>query len=322
MIQVAFPPHQTICKEGLSMSHPITRREALLTAASGVFLAGGSQRLFGGQEEPKPKQPICVFTKPFNSLSFDRLAEVMKALGADGIEAPIRKGGHIEPKEVEDRLPLLVEALRKRGLEITVLTSDINDPRDPLTYKVLRTVARLGIKRYRMQYFTYELKQPIEKQINEWRAQVKDLAAMNRELGIRAVYQNHAGEKLLGAAIWDLRLLLEGIPIEEIGVAYDIRHATVEGGMSWPVTFQMIRPHIDTVYVKDFRWVEGKPENVPLGEGQVSPTFFQMLAETDFHGPISLHEEYLDHRNPQLVLQHLEAIKADLSTLNKWLGRV
>lgn len=303
------------------MSLPMNRREALLTAASTVLMASASHRLLGGQEVATKQQPICVFTKPFNSLSFDQLAEGMKAIGADGIEAPIRKGGHIEPREVEDRLPLLVEALRKRGLEITVLTSDINDPRDPLTYKVLRTAARLGIKRYRMQYFTYDLTKSIEKQIQEWKPQIKDLAAMNRELGIRAVYQNHAGEKLLGAAIWDLRLLLEGIPIEEIGVAYDIRHATVEGGMSWPITFQMIRPHLDTVYVKDFRWVNGKPENVPLGEGQVSPKFFEMLAETGFRGPISLHEEYLDHRKPELVPKHLEAIKADLSTLNQWLKR-
>ncbi len=303
------------------MTRPITRREALLATASTVLAAGFSNRLLGGLEEATKKQPICVFTKPFNSLSFDQLAEGVKAIGFDGIEAPIRKGGHIEPREAENRLPLLVDALRKRGLEITVLTSDINDPRDPLTYKVLRTAARLGIKRYRMQYFTYDLNKPIEKQINEWKPQLKDLGAMNRELGIRAVYQNHAGEKLLGAAIWDLRLLLEGIPIEEIGVAYDIRHATVEGGMSWPATFQMIRPHIDTVYVKDFRWTNNKPENVPLGEGQVSPRFFERLAETGFDGPISLHEEYLDHRKPELVPKHLEAIKADLSTLNRWLKR-
>ena len=97
--------------------------------------------------------------------------------------------------------------------------------------------------------------------------------------------------------------------------------STVEGGMSWPITFHMIRPHIDAVYVKDFRWVDGKPDNVPLGQGQISPKFFDLLAESNFQGPISLHEEYLDHRKPELVTEHLEAIKADLSTLNRWLKR-
>src|SRR5687767_994497 len=103
------------------MTQPITRRTALLATASTVLAAGFSSRFVAAQEEAtNKKQPICVFTKPFNSLSFDQLAEGIKALGADGIEAPIRKGGHIEPREVEDRLPLLVEALRQRGLEITV----------------------------------------------------------------------------------------------------------------------------------------------------------------------------------------------------------
>lgn len=303
------------------MSQSITRREALLATVSAVLAAGSSQRLFGAEDQALIRNRVCVFTKPFNSLSFDQLAESMQALGVDGIEAPIRKGGHIEPQEVPDRLPQLVDALRKRGLEITVMTSDINDPNDPLTHRILLTAARLGIKRYRMKYFNYDLKKPIEKQIQEWRPLVKDLAAINREVGMTGIYQNHAGENLLGAAIWDLKLLLEGIPVEDIGVAYDIRHATVEGGMSWPATFQMIRPHIDTVCVKDFRWANGKPDNVPLGQGQVSQRFFGMLAETGFQGPISLHEEYLDHQKPELVPKHLEAIKADLATLNGWLKR-
>jgi sugar phosphate isomerase/epimerase len=221
--------------------------------------------------------------------------------------------------EVEDRLPELVEALGKRNLEITVMTSDLNDPDDPLTARVLRTAATLGIRRYRMKYLTYDLQRSVSDQLNEWRPRLRDLAAMNHEFGIRAVYQNHASNRLLGAAIWDLKQVLEGIPVERIGVAYDIRHATVEGGMSWPITFNLIRPHIDTVYVKDFRWTEERPENVPLGEGRISPRFFQLLADSDFRGPISLHEEYLDHRQPELVPEHLTAIQQDLQTLKGWL---
>lgn len=304
------------------MSQPITRRQALIGTASAVLAGGVWTGLVRGTEKASPpRQPICVFTKPFNSLSFDQLAERVAELGFDGIEAPIRKGGHIEPTNVEEELPKLAEALKRQGLEITVLTSDVNDPSDPLTAKVLKTAAGLGIARYRMKYLTYDFKKPIEKQLAEWRPQLRELAAMNREYGIRAVYQNHASNKLLGAALWDLRQVLEGIPVEEIGVAYDIRHATVEGGMSWPITFRMIRPHIDTVYVKDFQWVDGKPTNVPLGQGQVSPQFFKLLAETNFRGPISLHEEYLDHRRPELVAKHFAAMKTDLATLRQWLKR-
>ena len=295
-------------------SRSTSRREMLI--ASSAALVGASC----GGAEVKRKRPVCVFTKPFNSLTFDELADRIAEIGFSGLEAPIRKGGHVQPEAVEDQLPALVEALRKRNLEITVMASDINDPTDPLTEKVLRTASTLGIKRYRMKYLRYDLDRPVMKQIREWQPKLRDLGAMNAEFGIRAVYQNHAGSNHLGATLWDLPYVLKGIPREQISVAYDIRHATVEGGMSWPITFNRIRPHIDTVYVKDFVWSEGKPKNVPLGQGLVDRRFFRMLTTSQFDGPVSLHEEYLDHRNPELVPRHLQAMKKDLATLLDFLG--
>ncbi len=308
------------------MSALLSRRQALLSATAGLTSAFALTRAASAAPQTQPQPSICAFTKPFNSLSFEELADRIAEAGFTGIEAPVRRGGHIEPSEVEDRLPQLIEALRARGLEITVMASDIDDPNDALAEKVLRTAAALGVQRYRMGYLMYDLKRTVEEQLNEWRPRFRDLAAMNHELGIRGLYQNHAcwgelhsGGKLLGSAIWDLRQVLEGIPVDRLGVAFDIRHATVEGGTSWPITFNMIRTHIDTVYVKDFRWTENKTEEVPLGEGQISPEFFKLLADSGFSGPISLHEEYLDHAAPELVSQHLAALKRDLQTLKGWL---
>jgi len=299
------------------MTNQLNRRQAILAALSALV----ATRTARAAEDSAPRQPICVFTKPFNSLSFDALADRIAELGFDGIEAPIRKGGHVEPTEVEDGLPKLVEALRKRDLEITVMASDVNDPDDPVTAKVLRTAATLGIRRYRMKYLKYDLSRSVIEQLDEWRPRFRDLAAMNHDLQIQAVYQNHASGTILGAALWDLKHVLEGIPVDQVGVAYDVRHATVEGGKCWPVTFNVIRPHIDTVYVKDFQWVGKQVQNVPLGKGQIDPRFFRILADSEFAGPIGLHEEYLDHRKPELVPQHLAAIKQDLATLKAWLAQ-
>ena len=298
----------------------MNRRQFLAATTAGIAVSKAAMSLAA----IKPvRQPICAFTKPFNSLTFDQLADRMAEIGFDGIEAPIRPGGHIEPEQVPDELPKLVEALAKRNLEVTVLTSNINDPRNPLTETVLSPAAKLGIRRYRMQYFKYDLDKSIRQQIENWKPQVRDLAAMNKELGITGLYQNHAGRNYVGAALWDLPLLLDGIDNDQVGVAYDIRHATVEGGTSWPVTFQMVRPHISTVYVKDFQWLESaRPKNVPLGEGRIDgPEFVKLLRRSKYDGPISLHEEYLDHKDPQLVPRHLAALKKDLATLKKWLGK-
>lgn len=292
-----------------------TRRTFLATTAATALARSAFAGDLSTESEPNS---ICVFTKPFQSLPFDELAQQTAAVGFGGIEAPIRPGGHIEPEAVLDKLPELVESLRKQNLKLTVLTSNINDPSDPITESVLSTAASLGIRYYRMQYFKYDEGKSITKQIDQWNRRMKDLAALNKQLGITGVYQNHAGRNYFGAAIWDLHRGLEGIAPNEIGVAYDIRHAAVEAGMSWPINFQLIRELVQVVYVKDFTWGEAGLKNVPLGQGHVDPNFFSMLKKANFRGPISLHEEYLDHRNPKLVPQHWAAIKSDFQTLKSW----
>jgi sugar phosphate isomerase/epimerase len=132
----------------------IRRREFLIAASAGFAISTGAQA--APAPAPKLKNNICVFTKPFQSLTYDELANRIAELGFDGIEAPIRDGGHIEPHQVPDELPKMVESLKKRGLEITVMTSSINDPNKPITESVLRTAASLGIKRYRMKYLRYD----------------------------------------------------------------------------------------------------------------------------------------------------------------------
>ncbi len=302
------------------MTESLRRRDFL--AATSATIAGtllATQTRTSIAAEPAKRQPICVFTKPFNSLSFDELADAIAEAGFDGIEAPIRAGGHVEPASVADELPKLHEALAKRGLEITILTTDVNDPTDPLSELLLRTAATLGIGRYRMKYFRYDMGKSPEPQIASWRDQMRDLAELNHQFGVQGLYQNHAGGDYFGAAIWDLHLGLADIGKEKIGVAYDVRHAIAEAGMSWQVGLNLIRDKIAAMYVKDFRWNGDQTVNVPLGEGRVNQSAIGQLKLKTFDGPISLHEEYLDHTKPELVPKHLTAIAKDLKTLEGWM---
>lgn len=303
----------------LKNSATATATATATVAVAAASLVSNSSNVNAGVDN-QINNELCVFTKPFNSLSFDELAESISKVGFDGIEAPIRAGGHVQPQEVAERLPELVAALKKRDLKISVMTSDVNDAADKKSENVLRAAAKEGIRFYRMKYFKYDENRSIKKQLANWKSQMRDLAAMNRELGITAVYQNHAGRNYFGAPIWDMAEVLEGIDPDEVGVAYDIRHAAVEGGNCWPISFRLIQPHVKVVYVKDYQWQGAKVSNVPLGDGLVSKDFFKTLRKLNFDGPISLHEEYLDHRKPELVPDHLAAIKKDLGVLKQWLG--
>jgi sugar phosphate isomerase/epimerase len=120
--------------------------------------------------------------------------------------------------------------------------------------------------------------------------------------------------------LWDIYELIRNLPAEQLGIAYDVRHATVEGGQSWPLEFQLVRSHLNMVFVKDFAWDGRRVKNVPLGSGMVNPDFFEMMRAARFTGPISLQMEYIDHRDPALLNESLTAIANDMKVLQKWLG--
>ncbi len=303
----------------ISLDGHANRRRFLQTAAVATAATLLQQHKPLLAATARPAWPICCFAKPLQHLSFDALADKIAEMGFQGIEATVRKGGQIEPKQAPKKLPQLVKTLAQRGLQVTIMTSDVLTADEPDTELVLRTAADLGIKRYRMKYFRYDLDKSIDKQLDQIKPKLRALANLNRTIGIQGLYQNHANYRFVGGPVWDLHYLLKEIDPAEIAIAFDIRHATVEGGQSWPIEFRLVQPQLGAVYIKDFVWDGRKTVNVPLGEGRVDPKFFSMLKKTSFAGPISLHMEYIDHRDPKLINQSLAAIAQDMRVLEKLL---
>jgi sugar phosphate isomerase/epimerase len=277
------------------------------------------------------KTTVHIFSKHLQWLDYGGMAETAAELGFDGIDLTVRPGGHVLPERVEDDLPRAVEAAKKAGVPIIMMATVVNDPRDPRTEPILRTAGHLGIRYYRMGYYRYDREKTIPGQLAEIRPTVADLVAMNEEHGIAGTYQNHAGDGYLGAPLWDLYTLLKACDSRWLGCQYDIRHATVEGGTSWPTTLRLLAPHINTLVAKDLRWArEGnswRPENCPLGEGMVNfPAYFKALDRERIAGPMSLHLEYdlggAEHGDRKLTkgkTHVINAMRKDLSTLRAWL---
>ena len=293
------------------------RRQFITTTAAAVASAPLLQAEALGK---KRRNPFCVFTKPFQSLSYDDLADLIAELGFDGIEGTIRPGGHITPEQVPDELPKMIEALRKRKLELTIMASGINNADDKLNVQQLRVAAKLGVKRYRMGYYKYDLKRPVAKQLDEFRPILKNLVALNKELGLQAIYQNHSGSNYVGAPLWDLHELFKVHDPKHVAVGFDMSHAKAEGTRAWPLHANLLRPRIGALYVKSFKWVNQHRTNCSLAEGIVDKKYPRQLIASGFTGPINLHEEYLNHRDPKLIPQHVAAIRKDIVTLKSWLG--
>jgi len=300
------------------------QRSAALIASSTVFNSLYSTDLFAADSltTAKAEMPeISLFTKHFLGLSYDRLAEVVAGLGITGIEAPVRPGGHVEPAAVEEELPKLVEALKKCGVRITMLTSGINSvDKASNTEVVLRTAKALGIPRYRMNWYYYDNQKPIWPQFDSIRPKLKDLVSFSKEIEILPCYQNHSGAKDVGAGIWDIAFLMRDYPSNELAWAFDIMHATIEGSSSWPTEFALVRDHLEMAYFKNFNW-EGKGHKpVPLAEGIVGRDYVSLLKKSGFRGPVSLHVEYLKGRvtDAAYLETAVAATKRDLATLREW----
>ncbi|MFG0268037.1 MAG: sugar phosphate isomerase/epimerase family protein, partial [Rhodopirellula sp. JB055] len=244
------------------------RRDFLAGSLAAASLASLSTRGLLAAEEPTGRRwPICVFTKPLNSMPFDDMAIALAEAGFDGVEATVRKGGNVAPAEAAEKLPEMQKAMQKHGLEITLITTDIGDMDDPHRTTVLETAADLGISRFRMRYGKYTPNQPIPLQIDQWKRQFAKLASYCGKIGIQALYQNHAGANYLGASLWDLDRVLADVSPDHMGVVYYIPHAQVEGGKILPVTWRKKQPPVRILYVQKYQRVECRVTNLPIGDG-------------------------------------------------------
>ncbi len=285
---------------------------------AGLGLVAGGKAF--AAEEAAGGREIAVFTKFLEKLSYDELADVIAPLGVAGIEAPLRKGGAIQPDELAEKLPAFVAALAKKDLKVVVMASSINHvDKQGLAEKQLVAAAKAGIRRYRLEHLKYDLSKPIKPQVANFKAQLTDLAALNKETGVQGLYQNHRGNNYVGGPIWDMVEMLEEIDPAHLGMAFDFAHATVEGANAWEMNFRRALPHIGAVFFKDYKLNGRNWQACPIGEGVVNPESGKLVSKllpTEI--PVSIHVEYI--KGGDVVKKTVEAMGHDVATVRKWLG--
>jgi sugar phosphate isomerase/epimerase len=266
--------------------------------------------------------PIVAFSKVYQELKLDfaQAAELTGEVGLDGIDCPVRPGGEILPEHAADELPRYVEVLRKHGLQMPLLTSGITSVASPQAETILRVARKLGVQYYRLGFINRDPAVPWKKQLAEVRSKLNELAALNREIGIGALFQNHSSTgqtSLLGGNLEEMVELVDGFAPNEIGVAFDIGHALVMHGEKWRGYFDQLKPHFSVAYVKDVK----RPASwVPFGQGEIAGTgYFKLLKSMGYHAPISLHIEFDWHQNGKTRAALAKALKESSEALRGWL---
>lgn len=276
----------------------ITRRKFIKNAGTTALIAPLAASPVSLLKLNTSNAPLKVhlFSKHLQFLDIKEASKVAAEIGFAGLDLTVRPKGHILPENAEADLFAAVQDIKAAGLTCEMITTAISDINSPYDAKIIEAAAKSGVQFYRSNWFKYHKDMSMQESINVYQKKVKQLGKLNKKHNIIGCYQNHAGTKI-GASFWEVKQLLETVNPAYFGTQYDIRHAMVDSGLSWKNGFQLLREHIKTIVLKDFKWgmINGKWKliNVPIGEGMVDfDSYFKLLKTHGLKPPVSLHCEY------------------------------
>lgn len=278
----------------------MTRREWIQIAAATPL---------SGADSKRPR--IVVFSKHLAKFGYADLAKNAKQLGFDGVDLTVRPKGHVLPERAALDLPKAVEAIRAAGLEVPMITTDLQSASDPAAEPTLATAAKLKIPYFKMGYLRYDKRTyDVALSLDSARPKVAGLADLAKKHGVTMGLHNHSGDHF-GAAVWDFRETMKGLDPKFTGYYFDPAHATIEGGLSgWRISLDVAARNLKMVALKDFYWEKQagawKLVWCPMGEGMVNwKEVFAGFARVGFTGPFSLHSEYPGGEEPEAMAKDL-----------------
>lgn len=307
-----------------------TRREFISSTALAAAGLSLSSRSFALVEPVTSAYSVNIFSKNLQWLDYTGMANTAAEIGFNGIDLTVRPNGHVEPARVEEDLPKAIEAVRKAGLQVPMITTAILSADEPYTEKILKTAGDLRVESYRMGWIKYDDKLSIDENLKKFEVEFKKLEKLNKKHRIRGEYQNHSGA-YLGSSVWDVAGILKRSDPAWMGLQYDVLHATVEGANAWPLGLKQASSHITSLPIKDFQWAKKDEkwmtEIVPLGEGMVDfKKYFELIKSLKIKGPFSMHFEYplggAENGAKVLTVDQADVIKAmrrDLAKLRDML---
>jgi len=233
-------------------------------------------------------------------------------MGFAATNLTVRPGGHVEPSNVANNLPLMLQGIRSVGCICEEITTSIVPSTDPkvdwastqFVHQILATAAHNGVKRYRFGADSYNTNvtpplfgEVMLQQLDALRIQMEVLDRLNRTYGgIRALY--HTFNNDVGTAIWDLMDHVYA-DTRHLGINYAVGHIVTDGPQSlWSINLRRAMPRLWGTALQDVVWTQGTngqwtSPTVVAGTGMVQwKTFFQLLLQGGYNGPGDLQIEY------------------------------
>jgi sugar phosphate isomerase/epimerase len=182
-------------------------------------------------------------------------------------------------------------------MEVPMISTALVSAADPTAEPIFETASKLKISYVKPGYYYYKFVNVVDER-NQAGRKFRGLVELAEKYQIQIGYHNHTD--YIGAGLWDMAPVIEPLDPRWSGFYFDFGHAAVDlGENGWKVATNLVVPRLKMVGAKDFIW---KPrgshswhaETCPMGQGIVPwREFLQILAQSNFHGPVSLQQEFI-----------------------------
>lgn len=161
-----------------------------------------------------------VFTKPWQKMPLPQLADLVRTMGFDGIELPVRPGYQVEPETVTKLLPVAAKEMAKVGVKICSIAG-------PTDEKTIAACAEAGVPVIRVMG---RIPQGVRYQDGEaalWREYDAAVPFLDK-YGVTIGVQNHFGYFVPNAHA--LLHLIEKYDPKHVAAVWDAAHEALAGG--------------------------------------------------------------------------------------------
>jgi sugar phosphate isomerase/epimerase len=281
------------------MKESLSRRKFMQISSAAAW-AAGAVPLSLRSAPPPARGPyrgtFCFFSKAVPQFTWQELGKSAKAAGFGRVDLTVRRGGLVAPERAAEDLPKAVEAIRAEGLEVPMITTALTRADHPTAVPILSAAHKLSIPYLKPGYYRYKFID-IRKELEEASDQFRGLVELATKYEVQVGFHND--DSFVGSQTWDISRVMDTLDPKWAGYYYDLENGTIIGGEEgWRIAACLAMPRMKMVGAKDFYWRKTetgvwRATGCPLGQGMCNyKKFLPMLAEADFHGPISLHMEY------------------------------
>ena len=199
-----------------------------------------------------PAVRFTVFTKAWPQLEVAKLGDLVRGLGFDGIELPVRPGFQVTPDAVTRRLPEAARILAERGVKIGSVAGSIDEP-------TIAACGESGVPIIRVMAPIDPAAGYRESEL-ALRRQYDAVLSLLRKHGVAIGVQNHSGA-WIGSAIGIMRLV-EGYDPKLVGIVLDPAHCGLAGEPD-AMAIDVAWPHLLLVNLKSGYWRRTAGPEIP-----------------------------------------------------------